>query len=59
MVGPPGYMPSGLNTDVTAAIKKAGVKIPISVVGKIAEPSLADEILRDGKADFIMYGTRL
>ena len=57
--GPAWYMPPGLNTDVTAAIKKAGVKIPISVVGKIAEPSLADEILRDGKADFISMARAL
>jgi len=50
---PPWYMPAGCNTDITEAIKRGGVKIPISVVGKINEPSLAEEILREGKADFI------
>jgi 2,4-dienoyl-CoA reductase-like NADH-dependent reductase (Old Yellow Enzyme family)/thioredoxin reductase len=57
--GPAWYMPAGLNTDVTTAIKKAGVKIPISVVGKIAEPTLADRILSEGKADFISMARAL
>jgi len=34
-------------------MKKAGIKIPISVAGKIDDPALAEEILADGKADFI------
>jgi len=57
--GPAWYMPPGLNVDVTTAIKKAGVKIPISVVGKIADPALAEEILTDGKADFISMARAL
>ena len=56
---PLGFMPSGLNTDITAAIKSSGIKIPISVTGKIGEPSLAEEILRDGKADFVCIGRGL
>jgi 2,4-dienoyl-CoA reductase-like NADH-dependent reductase (Old Yellow Enzyme family)/thioredoxin reductase len=57
--GPAWYMPPGLNTDVTTAIKKAGVKVPVSVVGKIAEPALAEEILAEGKADFISMARAL
>jgi len=53
---PLGFMPSGLNADITAAIKKSGIKIPVSVTGKIGEPALAEEILRDGKADFVCIG---
>ena len=56
---PPYYIPSGCNTDITEAIKRGGVKIPIWVTGKIDEPSLAEEILRDGKADFICMGRAL
>ena len=56
---PLGFMPSGLNADITAAIKKSGIKIPVSVTGKIGEPSLAEEILRDGKADFVCIGRGL
>jgi NADPH-dependent 2,4-dienoyl-CoA reductase/sulfur reductase-like enzyme len=57
--GPPYYIPSGCNTDITESIKKAGVKIPVWVTGKIDDPSLAEEILRDQKADFICMGRAL
>ena len=57
--GPPYYIPSGCNIDITAAIKRSGVKIPVWITGKIDEPSLAEEILRDGKADFICMGRAL
>lgn len=56
---PPYYLPSGCNADITSAIKRAGVKIPVLVAGKILEPALAEEILRDGKADFICIGRGL
>jgi 2,4-dienoyl-CoA reductase-like NADH-dependent reductase (Old Yellow Enzyme family)/thioredoxin reductase len=57
--GPAYYMPSGCNTDITTAIKRAGVKIPIWITGKIMDPSLAEEILRDDQADFIVMGRAL
>jgi len=57
--GPPWYMPPGLNSDITDAIKRGGVKTPISVSGKISDPSIAEEILRDGKADFVCIGRGL
>jgi NADPH-dependent 2,4-dienoyl-CoA reductase/sulfur reductase-like enzyme len=50
---PPYFMPDGCNVDVTSAIKKSGVKIPIWVSGKIMTPALAEQILQDGDADFI------
>ena len=55
---PPMYLPAGCNTDVSEAIKKE-VKIPVSVAGKINDPYLADQILREGKADFIDIGRGL
>ena len=57
--GPPYYMPPACNIDITSAIKRGGVKIPIWITGKIMEPSLAEETLRDGKADFIVMGRSL
>ena len=50
---PPYFMPDGCNVDVTSAVKKAGVKMPIWVTGKIMNPALAEKILEDGDADFI------
>jgi 2,4-dienoyl-CoA reductase-like NADH-dependent reductase (Old Yellow Enzyme family)/thioredoxin reductase len=53
------FMPQGLNADITEAIKKGGVKIPVWVTGKIDDPAVAEEILRDGKADFVCIGRGL
>jgi len=53
------FMPQGLNADITEAIKKGGVKIPVWVTGKIDDPVVAEEILRDGKADFVCIGRGL
>ena len=55
---PPMYMPAGCNTDVSEAIRKE-VKIPVSVAGKINDPYLAEQILREGKADFVDIGRGL
>jgi NADPH-dependent 2,4-dienoyl-CoA reductase/sulfur reductase-like enzyme len=56
---PPWYMPSGLNTDISSAVKRGGVKTPIWIAGKIMDPSLAEQILEDGKADYICLGRGL
>ena len=56
---PPYFMPAGCNTDITSAIKRVGVKTPIWITGKIIDPALAEEILRDGKADYICLGRGL
>ena len=53
------FMPQGLNADITEAIKKGGVKIPVWVTGKIDDPAVAEEILRDGKADYVCIGRGL
>jgi len=55
---PPMFMPPGCNTDVSEAVRKA-VRIPVLVAGKINDPYLADQILRDGKADFVDIGRGL
>ena len=38
---------------------KQSVKIPVSIVGRINHPELAEEILASGKADFISLGRAL
>jgi 2,4-dienoyl-CoA reductase-like NADH-dependent reductase (Old Yellow Enzyme family) len=51
------YMPDGTNVYLAEAIKtainQAGYQIPVITAGKIPFPSLAEEILREGKADLI------
>lgn len=52
---PPLDMPLGLNVD-NAAIIKQHVNIPVAVVGRINDPVQAENILAQGKADFVVIG---
>jgi len=52
----PMYEDRGLNVPDAAAIKKAGVKIPIIVAGGITTPDMAEQILSKGEADFAGLG---
>ena len=49
------YHPHGCNVDLAAAIKKA-VSTPVAVVGGINDPALAEQIIAEGKADFVALG---
>ena len=51
-------MPVGCNVPLAQEIKKV-VNIPIIVAGKLGDPVLAEEVLRDGKADLIAMGRPL
>jgi 2,4-dienoyl-CoA reductase-like NADH-dependent reductase (Old Yellow Enzyme family)/thioredoxin reductase len=52
---PPYYIPRGNLVYLTEAIKQV-VKLPVMAVGRLDDPELAEEILRDGKGDFIGIG---
>jgi 2,4-dienoyl-CoA reductase-like NADH-dependent reductase (Old Yellow Enzyme family)/thioredoxin reductase len=51
-------MPRGCNVPLAAGIKEV-VDIPVIIVGRINDPVLAEEILQDGKADFVALGRPL
>jgi 2,4-dienoyl-CoA reductase-like NADH-dependent reductase (Old Yellow Enzyme family) len=55
---PRDYMPDGVNVYIMEAIKKE-VKVPVIAVGKIKTAELAEEILREGKADLIAMGRQI
>jgi 2,4-dienoyl-CoA reductase-like NADH-dependent reductase (Old Yellow Enzyme family)/thioredoxin reductase len=55
---PPYYIEEGVFVHLAQAIKSV-VTIPVITVGRIRNPSMADEILRDGKADFVSMGRAL
>jgi 2,4-dienoyl-CoA reductase-like NADH-dependent reductase (Old Yellow Enzyme family)/thioredoxin reductase len=55
---PPGSVPRGCYTDFAGAIR-ANVRIPVIAVGRINTPEVAEQILRDGKADFVATGRAL
>jgi 2,4-dienoyl-CoA reductase-like NADH-dependent reductase (Old Yellow Enzyme family)/thioredoxin reductase len=49
----PTYLePRGTNIDLAAPLKKR-VDVPIIVVGNITDPEMAEQILAEGKADFV------
>ncbi len=54
----PYLMPDGAIVYTAAAIKKV-VKVPVIAVGKIWNPDLAEEILREGKADFVALARQM
>lgn len=53
---PTHFVEPGHNTVGSEAMKKAGIKIPIGVIGSIHTPELAERILEEGKADYILMG---
>ncbi len=55
---PPGSVPRGCNVPLAAEIRRA-VEIPVLVAGRINNPELAEEILAEGKADFVDFGRAL
>lgn len=55
---PPGSTSRGCYADFASAIK-AKVKIPVIAVGRINTPEIAEQILREGKADFVATGRAL
>jgi 2,4-dienoyl-CoA reductase-like NADH-dependent reductase (Old Yellow Enzyme family) len=55
---PPMLMPRGCHVDFSAAIKSV-TKVPVMVAGRINGLKLADQILAQGKADFVCMGRAL
>ena len=66
---PPAGMPAGCFLDLSEIAKKyfkenniksnLGVEVPIVAVGKLGYPDLAEQALRDNKADMLMLGRPL
>lgn len=52
------HLPPACNADLSEAMKKEA-RVPVGVTGKINDPSLAEEILRSGRADFVGIGRGL
>ncbi len=52
------YAPHGCNVDLAATIKRH-TKMPVGVVGGINSPELAEEILAEGKADYVVLGRQM
>lgn len=53
-IGADHFTEPGHNAPLSEAIKKAGVKIPVGVVGNINSPAVAERILAQGQADYVV-----
>lgn len=54
----PMYLPKGFNLYQISEIKRS-VNIPVLAVGSITTPQMAEEVLAEGKADFVALGRPL
>lgn len=57
-IPPMGVQPYGFFVDI-AGLVKAAVSIPVSAVGRIIDPAMAESVLQSGKADMIGIGRAL
>jgi 2,4-dienoyl-CoA reductase-like NADH-dependent reductase (Old Yellow Enzyme family)/thioredoxin reductase len=55
---PPYYVEEGVFVHLAEGIKSV-VDIPVTTVGRIRNPAMADQIVRDGKADLVSMGRAL
>ncbi|MBN1627756.1 MAG: FAD-dependent oxidoreductase [Deltaproteobacteria bacterium] len=53
------FGPYGCNVHLAEKIKRSGTYLPVSVVGNILDPELAEEIIAQGKADFVSMARAL
>lgn len=54
-----GFTKHGCNVHLAESMKKSGVQIPVVTVGGITSPELAEQIIAEGKADFVALGRAL
>lgn len=52
---PTHFLAPAHNAPAARACKKAGVKIPVGVVGNVHDAEVAEQLLAEGTADYILY----
>ncbi|MCQ2444129.1 MAG: FAD-dependent oxidoreductase [Mailhella sp.] len=50
------FVPEAHNADAAWTLKKAGVKVPVGVVGAISGVQTAEKLLAEGKCDYVLVG---
>ena len=53
------YFPMGLNVPGAEAVKKAVKNIKVGVVGSMSDPQLCEQVIAQGKADFVIMCRQL
>lgn len=47
------------NLRFAEAVKNAGVKIPVDIVGAVSEPAVVDQIIAEGKVDYVVMARQM
>ncbi|MDO5346237.1 MAG: FAD-dependent oxidoreductase [Lachnospiraceae bacterium] len=47
------------NVKFSEAVKKAGVKIPVGIVGAVSDPDTVEQIIAEGRADYVVMARQL
>ena len=50
------FVPEAHNADAAWTLKKAGVKVPVGVVGAICSAATAEKLIAEGKCDYVLVG---
>ena len=50
------FVPPAHNLDGAAALKKAGVKVPVGLVGQVHDAVLAERLIEEGLIDYMLMG---
>ena len=50
---PTHFLPNGCNAYLARMVKESGVKIPVTAIGAINDPELAERLLAEGACDFV------
>lgn len=53
------FSPAAVNAPATEAFKKAGVKVPVGIIGAVHDPNIAERLLADGVADYVLMSRQV
>lgn len=58
-VAAPSFFPNFYNLPVAEKIKAAGIKTPLGIINAVNDPDRAEQIIAEGKADFVFMARQL
>lgn len=53
------FSPEAVNAPATEAFKKGGVKVPVGIIGAVHDPVIAERLLADGVADYVLMSRQV
>ena len=53
------FSPAAVNAPATEAFKKGGVRVPVGIIGAVHDPQIAEKLLADGVADYVLMARQV